>query len=200
MENPNHAISINQVKCWKKTGKGASQHLPITPSRLSSSTDSRDISLSRKVYDGFLSSKCTTFRPSLVAEAGRVREDVSNAPLSADTSRIEIRLLRETRSVFEYLCQHPSAFIFTDKGQLYSFPKIAVLRNIDQDSGLEVELNGDPRAGVIEFVLWMSMHQEPSKQQNEIRSNSRTGNIAIINKAMTLLVAESRSDGWSNEK
>ena len=34
-----------------------------------------------------------------------------------------------------------------------------------------------------------------SKQQNKIDSNSRTGNIAIINSVTTLLVAESRSDG-----
>ena len=33
--------------------------------------------------------------------------------------------------------------------------------------------------------------------QNGIYSNSRTGNIAIINNAMRLLVAESTSDSWS---
>ena len=39
------------------------------------------------------------------------------------------------------------------------------------------------------------MYQEPSKHQNEIHSNSRTGKITIINNVTTLVVAESRSDG-----
>jgi len=31
---------------------------------------------------------------------------LGNAPLLNDSSRMEMRLLRETSSVFEYLCQH----------------------------------------------------------------------------------------------
>ena len=44
-------------------------------------------------------------------------------------------------------------------------------------------------------MLWLSIHQEPSKQQNEIHSNSRTGNIAINNNATTLVVADSAKAG-----
>jgi hypothetical protein len=35
-------------------------------------------------------------------------------------------------------------------------------------------------------------------KQNELHSNSRTGNITTISNAVTLLVADSWSDGWSN--
>jgi hypothetical protein len=41
----------------------------------------------------------------------------------------------------------------------------------------------------------LPMHREPSKQQNEIHSIARTGEITIVNNAITLIVAESRSDG-----
>lgn len=44
-------------------------------------------------------------------------------------------------------------------------------------------------------MLCLSMDRESSNQQNEMRSNSRTGNMAIISNAMTQLVAESRSVG-----
>jgi hypothetical protein len=71
----------------------------------------------------------------LAVEAVRV-PDESNAPLPPDdTSRIEMRLLRETRSVLEYLYRHPLALMFTDKGQPYSFPRIAVLGNVNQIGG-----------------------------------------------------------------
>ena len=76
----------------------------------------------------------------MAVETGRV-PDASNAPLPADTSRKEIRLLRETRSVLEYLYQHPLALIFTGKGQPHSFPKIAVLGNVNQ-------IGADGRAGL----------------------------------------------------
>ena len=69
-----------------------------------------------------------------MVEAGRVR-DVGNTPLPAVTSRIEIRLLRETRSVLEYLSQHPLTLSLTDKSQPYSFPRIAVLGNVNQIGG-----------------------------------------------------------------
>ena len=45
--------------------------------------------------------------------------------------------------------------IITNNGQPYSFPKIAVLRNDNQIMG--ERLNLDLRAGVIKFVLWLSM-------------------------------------------
>jgi hypothetical protein len=83
----------------------------------------------------FLISKRTILRPSLAGEGGRVPDASNDAPLPDDTSRREIRLLRETRRVLEYLYQHPLALIFTDKRQPYSFPKIAVLGNIDQFGG-----------------------------------------------------------------
>ena len=69
-----------------------------------------------------------------MVEAGRVR-DVGNTPLPAVTSRIEMRLLRETRSVLEYLSQHPLTSLLTDKGQPYSFPRMAVLGNVNQIGG-----------------------------------------------------------------
>ena len=122
-----HAIPMNQVQVLK-TGKEAPQHLPIPLFRPSSFTDSPDCLLSSNL------SKRTTLRRSLAIEAGRV-PDASNVPLPGGTSRREIRLLRETRSVFEYLYQHPLALKFTDKGQPYSFPRIAVLGYVDQVGG-----------------------------------------------------------------
>jgi hypothetical protein len=55
---------------------------------------------------------------------------MGNAPLLDDTSRIEMRLLSETRSVLEYLYRHSGVSVTMDKVLPYSFPKIAVLGNV----------------------------------------------------------------------
>ena len=53
----------------------------------------------------FSSSKCTT-PEGKPAEGTAIARDLHNAPVAYDSSRMEIRLLRETRSVFEYLRRH----------------------------------------------------------------------------------------------
>ena len=127
-------LLIDQIQMLKNTGERgeAPQHLPATLFRPPSPADSADCLLPSNAYGGFPNSKCTEVVPSLVVESGLVRDVVSNPPLLADISRIEIRLLRETRSVLEYLYQYQLALIFTDKDQSYSFPKMAVLGNVDQ--------------------------------------------------------------------
>jgi len=58
---------------------------------------SPECDLSWEVYEVFSSSKCTA--PECPLAIGR---DTNKPPLVCDTSRMEMRLLRETRSVFEY--------------------------------------------------------------------------------------------------
>jgi hypothetical protein len=78
-------------------------------------------------------STCTILEGSSEVGTSDARDvaGTGNVPLLDITLRMQIRLLSETRSALEYLRQHlPTirSHDSTDKGQPYSFPKIAVLR------------------------------------------------------------------------
>lgn len=89
--------------------------------------------LSSSGCDKLSSSTCTILEGLSEVGTSNARDvaGTGNIPLLDIASRMQIRLLSETRSVLEYLHQHlPTIRSHDSHGQrtAYSFPKIAVLR------------------------------------------------------------------------
>ena len=121
---------------------------------------------------------------------------MGRAPLEDEILRIEMRLLSETKSVLEYLCQYFLIVKSLDiKVQqiVLQFPqdRNTVVKNSDEFAGQTVtdEANQNLRAGVVELVLMNGI--DSSQQRDELQLKSRTENIATISNPMIPFVAES---------
>ena len=110
---------------------------------------------------------------------------------------MEMRLLSETKSVLEYLCQY---FLFVNsldiKAQqiVLQFPQesnTTVVENSDQFAE-QTKLNRNLRANVVDLVLIDGT--DSSQQQNELQLKLRTENIATTSNPTIPLVAESMLD------
>ena len=94
-------MSVNQVRDFERqSAKEVPQYPPHTLSDTSSSPDSF------RPINACGSSTCMVEDSGMLKVGATSSPDVSDVPLAADSSRMEMRLFKERRSVLEYLCQH----------------------------------------------------------------------------------------------